>query len=109
MRTKPKNPLPKTLPGALCAQMIRCGKRNCKCTRGHLHGPYYYHFARVNRVLVKRYVKARDVDQVRAACNVRRQEERRRRLVHKVNARQLIKAIEQLRESEKLLLQFLGV
>jgi len=96
MKNKTEHLLPKMIPGAVCAQMVRCGKRNCQCTRGDLHGPYFYQFARVNRVLVKRYVKARDVDQVRAACNVRRQEERRRRLVHKVNARQLVKAIEQL-------------
>jgi len=27
---------------------IRCGKENCKCTRGKLHGPYWYSYFSVN-------------------------------------------------------------
>jgi hypothetical protein len=48
--------------------MIRCGKKNCKCARGELHGPYFYHFVRVDGVLVKRYIKANDVAAMSAAC-----------------------------------------
>lgn len=105
VKNKSGNMLPKTLPGAVCAQMVRCGKSNCKCARGELHGPYFYHFARVNGVLVKRYVKAKDVIQMCAACNARRQEDSRRRWADKVNVRELIKVIEQLRASEQVLLQ----
>jgi hypothetical protein len=105
---KLKNPLPKTPPGALCAQMVRCGKPNCKCASGELHGPYSYRFARVNGVLIKRYVKVKDVPQLRAMCDVRRQEDRRHRRADKLNAHQLMKAIEQLRENERFLLRFLG-
>ena len=28
--------------GAICPSMIRCGKSNCRCAHGRLHGPYYY-------------------------------------------------------------------
>lgn len=108
MKTELENPLPKTAPGVVCAQMVRCGKPNCKCVRGQLHGPYYYHFVRVNGVLVKRYVKAQDVAHMRAACQARQIEERRRKLVHRHDRRELMKLVEKLRESEKLLLQFLG-
>lgn len=87
--------------GAVCAQMVRCGKPNCKCTRGELHGPYFYHFARPRGPLVKRYVKTREVDDIRAACNARRQEGRRRRLANKVNTRELRNVIEQLRVTER--------
>lgn len=107
VKTKPENPLPKIELGVVCAQMVRCGKPNCKCSRGELHGPYFYHFARVNGVLIKRYIKAKDVLRVRAACAARREQERLYREAHRINTRQLMKAIEQLREGEKLLLQFL--
>ena len=30
------------LPGSLRRRMIKCGKKNCKCRKGELHGPYCY-------------------------------------------------------------------
>jgi uncharacterized coiled-coil DUF342 family protein len=30
------------LPGSLRRRLIRCGKCNCRCRQGQLHGPYYY-------------------------------------------------------------------
>ena len=30
------------LEGSIVAERKRCGKKNCRCARGHLHGPYYY-------------------------------------------------------------------
>ena len=30
------------LPGSLRRRMIKCGKKNCKCRKGRLHGPYCY-------------------------------------------------------------------
>ncbi len=30
------------LPGSLRRRHIRCGKLNCRCRQGHLHGPYHY-------------------------------------------------------------------
>ena len=30
------------LPGSLRRRHIRCGKRNCRCKQGQLHGPYHY-------------------------------------------------------------------
>jgi hypothetical protein len=87
--------------------MVRCGKSNCKCARGELHGPYFYHFVRVNGTLVKRYIKAKDVAHLRAACEARRREERQHRLVHKHNTQELMKLVEKLRESERLLFQLL--
>lgn len=109
MKTKSKNPLPKTLPGAVCAQMIRCGKSNCKCARGELHGPYFYHFVRVNGALVKRYVKAKDASALRAACVARRKEQKQRSETTKNSQRQLSALISKLRESEKLLLEALEI
>ncbi|MGZ4846659.1 MAG: DUF6788 family protein [Halobacteriota archaeon] len=30
------------LSGSLRRRMIRCGKKNCRCKKGQLHGPYHY-------------------------------------------------------------------
>jgi hypothetical protein len=109
MRTKQSNPLPKIADGAVCAQMVRCGKKNCKCVRGELHGPYFYHFVRVDGVLVKRYVKAKDVDAMRAACETRQQQDKRQRLMLKTNFHALSEAVERLRGYEKQLLQLMEV
>lgn len=107
VKTKPGDLLPKMLPGTVCAQMVKCGKHNCKCARGELHGPYYYHFSRANGVLVKRYVKAKDVARVRAACDFRRTEGRRRRETVRASARQLTTIIERIRRGEELLLKIM--
>jgi hypothetical protein len=68
--------LPKTLPGVVCQQWVRCGRPGCRCARGHLHGPYYYYFSRVNGRLRKRYLRPADLELVRAAGQAR-QEQRR--------------------------------
>jgi hypothetical protein len=61
--------IPAALPGAVCVLYTRCGKPNCHCTRGSLHGPYHvrrwrsgdgrHHSA---------YVRPVDVERVRQAC-----------------------------------------
>ena len=63
----------KTLSGAVCTQWIRCDRPGCRCARGELHGRYYACFWRENGRLRKQYVKRRDVEQVRAQCQARRQ------------------------------------
>ena len=73
MKTKTAKVLPKILPGTVHAQFIRCGKSNCKCSRGELHGVYFYHFVRINGRLRKRYLKRSDVEDVQAACFIRQQ------------------------------------
>ena len=100
MKTKTGDSIPKTLPGAVCAQMVRCGKANCKCARGELHGPYFYHFRRTNGVLTKRYVKAGDVPALRAACEARRRQERLKRGRDQLSRRQLATLLEMLRKWE---------
>jgi hypothetical protein len=69
-------PLPKTLPGTVCRQWVRCGRPNCRCAHGQLHGPYAYHFLRVNGRLRKRYVRPAEVEKVQAACQARQQQRR---------------------------------
>ncbi len=73
--TKSPESLPKTLPGAVCAQRVRCGKPGCRCTRGQGH-PAYYRFWREGGRLRKCYVRHADLAAVRAACAARQREHR---------------------------------
>jgi hypothetical protein len=70
--TKLAETLPKTLPGAVCAQLVRCGHPNCRCARGSLHGPYFYRFWREGGRLRTEYVPRPDVERVRGRCRARR-------------------------------------
>ena len=79
MENKIVKVLPKMLGGTVHQQFKKCGKATCKCARGELHGPYFYHFVRVGGKLKKRYLKASEVEQVQAACRTRQQADRERR------------------------------
>jgi hypothetical protein len=35
---------------------VRCGKENCKCVRGKLHGPYWYSYTRAEGKVTSQYV-----------------------------------------------------
>jgi hypothetical protein len=37
-------------------ESIRCGKENCKCARGKLHGPYWYSYTRVKDKVSSQYI-----------------------------------------------------
>lgn len=65
---KNSNLQPKMLPGYVRAERVKCGKANCRCARGELHGPYYYRFTWADNKRVKSYVKREDVQAIRAAC-----------------------------------------
>ena len=70
--TKNSNPAPKKfpemLPGHVESRMVRCGKKGCKCTRGELHGPYFYHRTWGGERHRRRYVRLAHVKEARAAC-----------------------------------------
>ena len=42
--------------GSIHSELVRCGKRSCKCNKGSLHGPYYYLYRYEGGVLKKSYV-----------------------------------------------------
>ncbi len=52
---------------------MRCGKSNCRCRTGELHGPYYYRFWRDGDRLRKEYVPRSRVGEVRERCAARQQ------------------------------------
>ncbi len=95
--------IPEMLPGIICLQWVRCGKSTCKCARGQLHGAYYYRMWREDGRLHKRYVRAADLKQTRAACHARRLAEKQLRVVKVADKRQFRKLISSVRESEALL------
>ena len=67
--------LPKMLksPGAICEQYVKCGRSNCRCNSGELHGPYHYHFYRDELgKLRKRYVRRDEVKGKRAELAIRK-------------------------------------
>jgi hypothetical protein len=57
------------LPGYLLAQEIKCGKPNCKCSRGFLHGPYFYRVWNVGGLRYKEYVRNSDLAAVMEGIN----------------------------------------
>ncbi len=97
--TESAKALPKT--GALCPQWVRCGKSSCHCAGGDLHGPYWYLFWRQGGRLRKRYIRAADVDAVRAACPAERERLRRWRRVKRAAQRQYRELLPLLREIER--------
>lgn len=66
-KTRHKSIAP-ALPGAVCERYMRCGKAQCKCARGDLHGPYYVRRWRDGTRHHTAYVRPRDLAAVRQAC-----------------------------------------
>src|SRR6185295_14291898 len=103
---KNSNLLPKMVRGTICSQKVRCGKSNCKCASGDLHGPYYYHFERIGGLLKKRYVKPAELERLRRVCESRRAAERQTRVIARSNQRHWRKLSEELRVSERLITEW---
>jgi uncharacterized coiled-coil DUF342 family protein len=51
------------LPGSIRRRMIKCGKKNCRCRKGQLHGPYCY-FAPSKCRGKWQYISVEDLKQV---------------------------------------------
>jgi hypothetical protein len=64
------------LQGGLVREMIRCGRSNCKCACGSLHGPYYYRVWMVQGIRYKSYVKKADFDRIHAGIEAFRAQKR---------------------------------
>lgn len=89
MENKSEKVSPKitALPGAVVAHRVRCGRSNCRCAHGNLHGPYFYRYWREGRTRRKAYVRKNAVPAVQAACNAYRNKQREyRELVQESHA-----------------------
>ncbi len=78
VKTKSTETLPQSLSGAVCKQWKKCGKSNCRCAKGGQKHVQYCRFYRENGRLKQQYVKAKDLETVRAACAAHRQERQKR-------------------------------
>jgi hypothetical protein len=55
------------LPGSLHVERKTCGRSNCRCAAGALHGPYLYRRWREGGRLRRQYVRPCDAERVQAA------------------------------------------
>lgn len=65
--------------GAVVRTSVRCGKPNCRCATGSLHGPYYALVWRTARIRRKLYIPKAEAASVEAACEQTRENRRRQR------------------------------
>jgi hypothetical protein len=72
---------------ALLTTWTRCGKPNCRCNAGRLHGPYHALHWRDGAIQRRRYVRAAEVPAMRAILETRRRERADERLAHALSLR----------------------
>jgi len=54
--------------GGIYLQMVRCGKKNCRCAAGKKHKAYYF-FTREGRTLTKTYIRKSELEKLRQLVN----------------------------------------
>ena len=62
------------LPGSMHVAFIRCGRPWCRCRNGERHGPYWYLYWDDGQRPRKTYIPVGNVEQVRAAIAVWREQ-----------------------------------
>lgn len=60
------------LPGSLLLEWKSCGRENCRCQQGHLHGPYYSRHWREKGRRRKAYVRREDLAATLLGIELRR-------------------------------------
>jgi hypothetical protein len=75
-KTKKSNLAPKKIASMLSGQVerrfVKCGKQRCKCIKGELHGPYFYHRTWDGNRHQKSYIRLSDVAETVKACESHR-------------------------------------
>ena len=93
----------KPLHGGILTQFKQCGRSNCKCVNGSLHGPYYYRVWMVRGERVKKYVKKSELSAVQAGINERRRQLAEVRRINQQAKQDWQSFKEQLRQLDQLL------
>jgi hypothetical protein len=102
MKTKTQKVLPKIMSGTVHKQFIRCGKSNCKCTRGEKHTAFYF-FTRINGKLTKTHVRKHELEEFNEIVNKAKGERFERRRI-KREAKKLISELRSnLREKQAII------
>lgn len=102
MRKQSISPADGFLPGCVSTFYTRCGKPNCRCAAGQLHGPYHARRWREGKRKRRVYVRLEDLAAVREGCaawrevqaEIRQGREERRRFM--ARARDAGREVEQL-------------
>ena len=102
MKTKTQKVLPKIMSGTVHKQFIRCGKSNCKCTRGEKHIAYYF-FTRINGKLTKTYIRKHELEEFTALVNKAKGERLERHLVERETNRLISELRSNLREKQAII------
>lgn len=106
MKTKTAKMLPKTageIPnGGLYSQRVRCGKANCKCTRGEFHTAFYF-FTRRNKKLVKIYIRKSEIEGFTGLVRQSVSDRKQNRQTSKSNFALLKEMRQMLRERNQLI------
>ena len=71
-KNKNGNSAIKMLSGFIARVKIRCGKSNCRCSRGVRHLAYY-HVTYSSGARLRRYVRQEQVSELREACKAHRE------------------------------------
>lgn len=87
----------KPLRGGLVREMVRCGRANCKCVNGSLHGPYYYRVWMVRGIRHKTYVKKADLERIKAGIEAFQAHRRKQQQ----SAEELKAMLQELREASR--------
>ena len=94
--------LPKTM--AICRQYTKCGKPHCRCiSSGELHGPYYFHFYRVDGRLKKSYIRKADAEVLWESYSLQREIQRKRA----ADRKGLVGLCRNLRRIDKVMVQMI--
>jgi hypothetical protein len=75
--------------GSLIAKYKRCNKGNCRCTRGELHGPFWYLSQTIQGRTVMHFIRAAEVARVRPAYLRTKQWRQRRAQLVRLGTRML--------------------
>jgi Family of unknown function (DUF6788) len=106
MKTKNQKMLPKTAEamanGGIYSQRVRCGKSNCKCSRGETHSAFYF-FTRRNGKLVKFYIRKAEYQQFSSLVDRITLERKEQRRIAKENLELLKEFREVLREKQSFI------
>jgi hypothetical protein len=75
--------------GSLIVKYKRCNKGGCRCTRGELHGPFWYVSQTVDGRTVMHFLRAAGVARVRGAFERAKRWRQRRAALVRLQARML--------------------
>jgi hypothetical protein len=93
------------LRGSIETQYKRCGRSNCKCSKGELHGPYYLRRWQRHGERWSKYVKKGEVSATFQAClEYKRNRQETRELIKEINqtGNAMLKALAEVLRSWKV-------